>query len=79
MVLESVRLSLLLFAAPVRRFLSISTYSTAEQLKKLRHIMLLNGGCDRGAVVATESLNGEYGVSGGGEGRGCAWVGGALG
>ena len=42
-ILESVHLSLLLFAAPVRRFLSISTYSTAEQLKKLRHIIVLNG------------------------------------
>ena len=37
------RLSLLFFAAPVRRFLSISTCSTVEQLKKLRHIIFLNG------------------------------------
>jgi hypothetical protein len=41
-ILESVRLSLLLFAAPVRRFLSISTYSTAEQLRKLRHIVSIH-------------------------------------
>jgi hypothetical protein len=41
-ILESVRLSLLLFAATVRRFLSISTYSTAEQLRKLRHIISMH-------------------------------------
>ena len=39
---ESVRLSLLLFAAPVRRFLSISTYSTAEPSRKLRHIVSMH-------------------------------------
>ena len=50
MILESVRLSLLLFAVTARRLLSISTYSTSEQLRKLRHIISLHSVDDKGPL-----------------------------